>query len=102
MVKNHTPTHAPIHDVCPLQKLTYILSDAWTILIIRDLLITPKRFCELERSLSGISTRTLTLKLTKLVDEEVAHNIDHYYTLTNKGKHLQPIIRAMEKVGAKM
>lgn len=90
------------HDACPLQKLTYILSDAWTILIIRDLLLFPRRFCELEKSLKPISTRTLTLKLNKLIDEEMVQNIDHYYTVTTKGKYCKPIIQAMEKVGGMM
>ena len=95
-------TRQPAKNTCPIQKLTEIISDAWTILIIRDLLSAPKRFCQLESSLSGISTRTLTLKLTKLVDERMVENIDHYYTLTDKGNHLKPIISAMEKVGGSM
>lgn len=96
------PTEQLPKSTCPIQKLTLILSDAWTILIIRDLLVMPKRFCELENSLVGISTRTLTLKLTKLVDEEIVQNIDHYYTLTSKGRHLKHVIIAMEKVGEKI
>lgn len=88
-----------LHTSCPIQKLTEILSDGWTILIIRDLLISPKRFCELEKSLLGISTRTLTLKLAKLTHEEVVENKEHYYTLTQKGKALKSVIKEMEKVG---
>jgi len=91
-----TPTN------CPIQKLTEILSDGWTILIIRDLLSSPMRFCELEKSLSGISTRTLTLKLTKLTEEHIVEHNEHLYLLTEKGKKLKPIIHAMEKVGEQM
>ena len=87
---------------CPIQKLTAIMSDAWSILIIRDILLSPMRFCELERSLFGISTRTLTLKLTKLTDDGVIENNDHYYTITSKGKKLKPIIDAMGRVGEEM
>ncbi len=86
---------------CPIQHLVRILSDAWTILILRDLLIEPRRFCELERSLEGISTRTLTLKLQKLTEEGVVEHNDHYYSLTKQGKKLQPIINEIEKVGKK-
>jgi DNA-binding HxlR family transcriptional regulator len=84
---------------CPIQKLLEVLSDGWTILIIRDLLLSPMRFCELEKSLTGISTRTLTLKLQKLAEEDVVENNDHHYTITEKGKRLKSIIREMEKVG---
>lgn len=90
------------HINCPIQKLTEILSDGWTILIIRDLLSSSMRFCELEKSLSGISTRTLTLKLTKLTEERIVEHNEHLYLLTEKGKKLKPIIHAMEKVGGQM
>jgi DNA-binding HxlR family transcriptional regulator len=87
---------------CPIQKLAQILSDEWTVLIIRDLLLSPKRFCELEKSLVGISTRTLTLKLQKLVEEEVLINKDLYYTITKKGLLLKPVLEEMAKVGKKI
>ena len=72
-------------DLCPIQKVAKVLSDAWTVLLIRDLLIIPKRFCELEKSLQGISTRTLTLKLQKLVDEKIIDHQENYYAITKKG-----------------
>lgn len=86
---------------CPIEKLIRILSDVWTILILRNLLSTPKRFCELERSLLGISTRTLTLKLHKLLEEGVLEHDGHYYSLTQQGKKLKPIINEIEKVATK-
>lgn len=92
----HTTKH------CPIQKITEILSDAWTILIVRDILESPKRFCELERSLTGISTRTLTLKLQRLVEEDLLSHADHLYTITKKGKMFGPVIREMRKVGEKI
>jgi len=55
---------------CPMTKTAQLLSDTWTMLIMHDLLSGSKRFCELERSLEGISTRTLTLKLKKLEERE--------------------------------
>lgn len=88
--------------MCPIQKLTQILSDEWTVLIVRDLLTSSKRFCELEKSLVGISTRTLTLKLHKLVEDGVLVHEDLYYTVTKKGQLLKPVIDEMAKVGRKM
>lgn len=84
---------------CPIQRLVVVLSDAWTILIIRNLLPSSKRFCELEKILSGISTRTLTLKLKKLQEENIINHTDHYYSITKQGKKLQPIINEIENVG---
>jgi DNA-binding HxlR family transcriptional regulator len=84
---------------CPIQNLVSILSDAWTILILRSLFTAPKRFCELEKLLTGISTRTLTLKLVKLQEEGVIGHNEHLYSLTKQGEKLRPIIKEIEKVG---
>lgn len=85
--------------ICPIQNVIGILSDAWTILILRNLFVSPRRFCELEKLLEGISTRTLTLKLGKLQEEGVVEHTEHLYSLTTQGKKLSPIIQEIEKVG---
>lgn len=95
----HGSTNTPPETICPIQNLIGILSDAWTILILRDLYVSPKRFCELEKSLDGISTRTLTLKLVKLQEENIVQRDDHHYSLTTQGRKLGPIIKEIEKVG---
>lgn len=86
-------------ESCPVQKLAVLLSDTWTMLILRDLLVSQKRFCELEKSLLGISTRTLTLKLHKLIEEKIVEKNDLYYTLSKKGHAFKEVMTAMEKVG---
>lgn len=87
---------------CAIEKTAKILSDKWTMLIMRDVLEGPARFCELERSLSGISTRTLTLKLTKLIEEEmIIKNEDGYYETTPKGRGLRAVENAMRTYGEK-
>ena len=89
------------HD-CPVQKTANLLSDTWTMLIVRDLLSGAKRFCELERSLGGISTRTLTLKLKKLeADNIIKKTKDGSYAATSRGKGLEPVERAMRVYGKK-
>lgn len=87
---------------CPVQKTAQLLSDTWTMLIIRDLLAGPKRFCELERSLEGISTRTLTLKLKKLEEDKLIKKIaDGSYAATEQGKGLRVVESAMRRYGEK-
>ncbi len=69
-------------------------------LVIRDLLGGPKRFCDLERSLEGISTRTLTLKLKKLEEERmVRKSAEGTYVVTEKGKGLRVVESAMRRFG---
>jgi len=88
------------HLSCPLAKVALLLSDTWTMRIIHTLLHESQRFCELERSLTGISTRTLTLKLQKLIEDDIVIKNDLAYELTEKGKKLKGVLSAMEKFGA--
>ncbi len=84
--------------VCPITKVAQLLSDSWTMLILYQLNGGPKRFCDLERALEGISTRTLTLKLAKLTDEGVVTKDDQgAYITTKRGKGLKLIENAMRR-----
>ena len=86
------------HSDCPITRVASLLSDTWTMLIMHALTTGPKRFCELEAELNGISTRTLTLKLQKLTIEGlVAKNESGAYQATQKGAGLKMIDKAMVK-----
>ncbi len=89
------------HTDCPVAKTATLLSDTWTMLIIRDLLKGKMRFSELEKTLAGISSRTLTLKLKCLEGADIVTKSDIYYTLTPQGKKLETVIAAMESWGKK-
>jgi DNA-binding HxlR family transcriptional regulator len=75
-------------------------------LIVRDLAQGRSRFCELERSLAGISPRTLSLRLRDLEAEGVVERRTYpevpprvEYALTEKGVALMPIIEQMREFG---
>ncbi len=85
-----------------------IIGSKWTALILRDLAEGPRRFGELERSVEGISPRTLSQRLdgleqhgiiTKASYAEVPPRIE--YTLTPKGHDLVPVLRQMAEWGNK-
>ena len=91
---------------CPVCRTAEVISGKWTLLIIRDLADSPFRFCELERSLSGISPRTLSLRLRALEEQgiverqtfpEVPPRVE--YALTDKGTALVPLIEDMRSYG---
>ena len=87
---------------CPITTVATLLSDTWTILVMHQLIDGPKRFCELERGLEGISTRTLTLKLGKLVKEGMIKKTkDGMYAATEKGRGIRIIENAMRRYEAK-
>ncbi len=93
---------------CPVCRTAEVISGKWTLLIIRDLADSSQRFCELERSLAGISPRTLSLRLRALEEQgiverrtfpEVPPRVE--YALTDKGKALAPLIEDMRSYGSR-
>ena len=68
---------------CPVCRTADVISGKWTLLVIRDLADGNSRFCELERSLEGISPRTLSLRLRAL--EEVGIVERHTYPRSRPG-----------------
>jgi len=89
------------HSDCPISKVALLLSDPWTMMILHYLNGGPKRFCELEKALDGISTRTLTLKLGKLAQEEmIKKNKDGAYITTKRGRGIKLVEKAMTRYQA--
>ena len=91
---------------CPIRACAEVVCSKWTILVLRDLAEGRTRFCELERSLVGISPRTLSLRLRALEEEgivrrrtfpEVPPRVE--YQLTEKGRALMPLIEDMRQYG---
>ena len=87
------------HNDCPVAKVATLLSDPWTMLIIRDLLKKEMRFKDLEESLAGISSRTLTSKIKILEDEGIITKKELFYVITKNGKKLKKVIEAMSSCG---
>lgn len=92
--------------ICPVARTAQIISGKWTLLIIRDLVAGIKRFNHLERSLQGISPKTLSERLRSLEEEgiivrqtfaEMPPRVE--YSLTEKGRDLVCVIESMRKYG---
>lgn len=88
---------------CIMHALS-ILGDKWTPLLIKELTACPKTFGDLENALVGISPRTLSQRLNKLVSERIVsksmyceHPPRYNYALTHKGCDLQNILNDMAK-----
>lgn len=80
-----------------------VLGKKWTALILRDLTIEPKHFCELERSVKNITPRILSQRLRDLEKQGIITNDHTYnsYSLTDKGTDLIPILKQMATWGNK-
>jgi DNA-binding HxlR family transcriptional regulator len=95
-----------VDETCPVCRTAEIVCAKWTLLLVRELGEGRSRFCELERALTGISPRTLSLRLRALEEEgiverqtyaEVPPRVD--YALTDKGRALLPIVEQMRSYG---
>jgi DNA-binding HxlR family transcriptional regulator len=95
-----------LEDLCPVCATADLVCAKWTILVIRDLAEGCSRFCELERSLAGISPRTLSLRLRALEEQGIVERRTYpevpprvEYELTEKGRGLLPLIDDMRRFG---
>lgn len=95
-----------VDPTCPVCRTAEIVCGKWTLLLIRDLAEGRSRFSELERSLDGISPRTLSLRLRALEEEGIVERHTYpevpprvEYALTEKGTALLPIIEDMRIYG---
>src|SRR6202050_3298048 len=93
-------------ETCPVCRTAEIVCGKWTLLLIRDLADGRSRFCELERSLEGISPRTLSLRLRALEEEGIVerHTFPEVpprvqYALTEKGEALVPLLDDIRTYG---
>jgi DNA-binding HxlR family transcriptional regulator len=103
------PVNTPCDSGCPVRKAAEIIGHKWSTLIVRDLLTGKKRYSELARSLTGISPKVLSERLqelesnrlvTRTVYPTVPPTTD--YELTELGKGLEGVIRAMHEFGLKL
>ena len=91
---------------CGVERTARLVGDAWVLLIIRDLEHGCQRFGQLQKSVTGISPRTLSDRLsmleangliTRRAYAEIPPRVE--YSLTDKGSGLVPIIDAMRAYG---
>lgn len=91
---------------CPTQFTLTIIGSKWAILILKELFAGNRRTNEFLSALPGISTKTLTARLRELeryglverrAFPEVPPRVE--YSLTPKGRKVQPIMAALHEVG---
>jgi DNA-binding HxlR family transcriptional regulator len=91
---------------CPVACALDIFGDRWTLLVIRDLVLGRSRFKDFAASPEGIPTNILSDRLGRLLTHRIvtqvaaAEGSKHLaYELTEKGKALAPILRAVRDWG---
>jgi len=87
---------------CALAQASDVIGERWSLLLIRDLLVGPRRFGELQQSLRGIGANLLAARLrdleaTGIVERPTSRELRQHYRLTAAGRALEatvlPLIR---------
>ena len=102
---------AKTYDIpdCPVARTLDLIGERWTILLLRDLLLQgPRRFQDFQASLPGVAPNILSARLKGMEEggliqrqlySERPPRVE--YLLTDKGKSLGPIVKALRDWGTK-
>jgi DNA-binding HxlR family transcriptional regulator len=96
-------------DDCPVARTLDLIGERWTILLMRDLLLHgPRRFQHFQDSLPGVAPNTLSARLKALEDNGLVRRMLYSerpprveYVLTDLGRSLGPVVKAMRDWGSK-
>lgn len=91
---------------CPIARVTDLVGDWWTPLVMRDVLAGNTRFDALQSSL-GCSRAVLTQRLNRLVEEGMLKKVQYEehpprydYRVTDKGREFWDVLAAMWRWGS--
>ncbi len=96
------------HQFCALARAAEVLGQRWTLLVIRELLLGPKRFSDLRERLDGISSSVLAERLARLEEAGLLRRsfleppaASTVYELTEDGQALKPVVFELIRWGAR-
>ncbi len=91
---------------CPVARAAEVVGERWTLLIVRELLLGPRRFSDLMPALTGVSPSVLTSRLASLEERGVVAKrtlpppaASTVYELTPLGRALQPMLMELGRWG---
>ena len=89
---------------CPVGAALNVVGERWTLLIVRDLFLGPRRYSELLKGLGGIPTDILAARLRTLREQGIVRQVGtgraQRYELTESGQALGPVLRELGRWGA--
>ena len=93
---------------CGLATALDLLGERWTLLIVRELMLGPQRYSDLQNALDGVSTNLLADRLRHLEDIDVIMRIhlpppaaSKVYELTALGRELEDVVIGLAKWGSR-
>ena len=96
-------------DPCGTARALDVVGERWALLVVRELLLGPKRFSDLVRGLPGTSQNVLSQRLRELADAEVVARrrlgppvSGQVYELTERGHALRPVVVELGRWGSRI
>jgi DNA-binding HxlR family transcriptional regulator len=93
-------------QLCPIAHALDLVGERWTLLVVRELLLGPKRFSDLHAGLPGIGTNILSARLKELEAASVVSRrllappaASWVYELTSRGRELGGIVLRLGRWG---
>jgi DNA-binding HxlR family transcriptional regulator len=93
---------------CGIARALDLVGERWALLVLRELVLGPKRFTDLRHGLPGVATNVLTQRLKQLERDGIISRrflpppaASIVYELTEYGRELEPIMLQLGVWGAK-
>lgn len=84
---------------CALARTMDVVGERWTLLVVRELLLGPRRYGELLSALQGMGTNLLAARLEALQEQGVIQRRGRDYALTERGRALEDAVLALARWG---
>lgn len=95
------------HDPCGIARALDVVGERWALLVVRELVLGPRRFTDLRAHLPGIATDVLSQRLRQLEQAGILRAITlrspaagRAYELTPRGHDLEPVLHALGRWGS--
>src|SRR5262249_54750085 len=89
---------------CPVGAALNVVGERWSLLIVRDLFLGPRRYSELQKGLGGVPTDIPAARLRTPQEQGIVRQIGtgrtQRYELTESGQALGPVLRELGRWGA--
>jgi DNA-binding HxlR family transcriptional regulator len=94
-------------DRCGIARALDVVGERWALLVIRELLLGPKRFTDIRAGLPNIGPDVLSLRLRELEAGGIVRRAtlpppaaSKVYELTDRGRELEPVILGLGRWGS--
>lgn len=99
-------TKRTYHDACGISRALDLVGERWGLLVIRELVLGPKRFTDIREGLPHLSPDVLSQRLRELEDADIVRRrklpppaASQVYELTARGAALEPVLIALGRWG---